>query len=81
MRRREVIGFLGAVGLWPLAARGQQSSKMKRVAMVHPATKPADMRIGGDPNYAIVFEEMKRLGYIEGVNLIVDRYSAEGRAV
>jgi putative ABC transport system substrate-binding protein len=37
------------------------------------------MRIGGDPTYAIIFEEMKRLGYVEGVNIIVDRYSAEGR--
>jgi putative ABC transport system substrate-binding protein len=37
------------------------------------------MRIGGDPNYTIIFEEMKRFGYVEGVNLIVDRYSAEGR--
>jgi putative ABC transport system substrate-binding protein len=52
---------------------------MKRVAMVHPATKPVDMRIGGDPNYTIIFEEIKRLGYVEGINLIVDRYSAEGR--
>src|SRR4030095_12786089 len=35
--------------------------------------------IGGDPSYSIIFEEMKRLGYVEGVNLMVDRYSAEGR--
>ena len=41
--------------------------------------KPTDMRIGGDPTYTIIFEEMKRLGFVEGVNLIVDRYSAEGR--
>jgi putative ABC transport system substrate-binding protein len=47
--------------------------------MVNPALKPEDMRIGGDPNYAIIFEEMKRLGYVEGRNLIVDRYSAEGQ--
>ena len=37
------------------------------------------MRIGGDPTYALIFEEMKRLGYVEGVNLNVDRYSADGR--
>lgn len=79
MRRREVIACLGAAALWPFAARAQQPSRMKRVAVVHPATKPADMRIGGDPNYAILFEEMQRLGYVEGVNMIVDRYSAEGR--
>ena len=33
----------------------------------------------GDPAYTIIFEELKRLGYVEGVNLTVDRYSAEGR--
>jgi putative tryptophan/tyrosine transport system substrate-binding protein len=79
MRRREVIGFLGTVGLWSFAARAQQPSKMKRVAIVHPATKPDDMRIGKDPNYSVIFEEMQHLGYVEGANLIVERYSAEGR--
>jgi putative tryptophan/tyrosine transport system substrate-binding protein len=79
MRRREFIAGLGAAGLWPFATHAQQATKIKRVAMINPALKPADMRIGGDPSYSIIFEEMKRLGYVEGVNLIVDRYSAEGR--
>src|SRR5262245_51610137 len=79
MRRREFIAGLGAAGLWPFATHAQQATKIKRVAMINPAVKPADMRIGGDPAYSIIFEEMKRLGYVEGVNLIVDRRSAEGR--
>jgi putative tryptophan/tyrosine transport system substrate-binding protein len=52
---------------------------MKRLAIISPAAKPDAMRIGGDPNWTILFEEIKRLGYVEGANLIVDRYSAEGR--
>jgi len=52
---------------------------MKRLAIVHPTTKAEDLSIGGDPDYTIILEEIKRLGYIEGVNLTVDRYSAEGR--
>jgi putative ABC transport system substrate-binding protein len=79
MKRREFITLAGGMAVWPLAARAQQPQRMKRVAMIHPATKPADMRIGGDPNYTMIFEEIKRLGYVEGINLIVDRYSAEGR--
>jgi putative ABC transport system substrate-binding protein len=80
MKRRESITLIGGTAAaWALAARAQQSAKMKRVAMIHPATKPSDMRIGGDPNFTIIFEEIKRLGYVEGVNLTVDRYSAEGR--
>ena len=79
MRRRDFIATVGVAGLWSLAARAQQPSKMKRVAMVVPATKPDDLRLGRDPAVSIIFEEMKRLGYVEGVNLVVDRYSAEGR--
>ena len=79
MKRREFIGLIGGAAASPLVARAQQAAKMKRVAMIHPATKPDDMRIGGDANFAIIFEEIKRLGYVEGVNLTVDRYSAEGR--
>jgi putative tryptophan/tyrosine transport system substrate-binding protein len=80
MRRREFIAGLGAVGLWPVAARAQQAgARVKRVAMIHPAMKPDDMRIGGDPTFATLFEEMKRLGYVEGVNLVVERYSPQGQ--
>jgi putative tryptophan/tyrosine transport system substrate-binding protein len=78
MRRRTFITLIGGAAASPLIARAQQPAKLKRVAMVSPASKPEDMRIGGDPNYTIVFEEMKRLGYVEAVNMIVDRYSAEG---
>ena len=78
MKRRDFL-FAAAFVVPASQAMAEQCSTLKRVAMVHPATKPGDMRIGGDPNYAIVFEEMQRLGYVEGVNMIVDRYSAEGR--
>ena len=36
---------------------------------------------GGNPYYAAFFKELRRLGYIEGVNLVVTRYSGEGREV
>ncbi|MCP3475105.1 ABC transporter substrate-binding protein [Bradyrhizobium sp. CCGUVB1N3] len=79
MRRRDFIAAVGVAGLRSFAARGQQPTKMKRVAMVHDTMKAANMRMGGDANYQIIFEELKRLGYVEGQNLIVDRYSAVGR--
>ncbi len=78
MKRRDFLFAVASV-VPTSHAMAEQRSTLKRVAMVHPATKPGDMRIGGDPNYAILFEEMQRLGYVEGVNMIVDRYSAEGQ--
>jgi putative ABC transport system substrate-binding protein len=34
---------------------------------------------GNNPGWAALFNELRRLGYVEGSNLIVDRYSGEGR--
>jgi putative ABC transport system substrate-binding protein len=79
MRRRDFITALGAAATWPLAARAQQSSRMKRIAIVSPATKIGDMGVNGSPFYRVFFEELSRLGYIEGQNLVVERYSGEGR--
>ena len=77
MKRRAFITLIGGAAASPLVARAQQPAKMKRLAMIHPTTKPEDLSIGGDPDYTIILEEIKRLGYVEGVNLTVDRYSAE----
>ena len=79
MRRREFIGLVGGVAAWPFAARAQQPAKMKRIAIVSPATKVDDMNITGIRVYRAFFEELRRLGYVEGQNLIVERYSGEGR--
>lgn len=79
MRRREFICLVGGVAALPLAARAQQSSKIERIAMVHPAEKVGNMTINGRPGFRAFFEELNRLGYVEGQNLIVERYSAEGR--
>jgi hypothetical protein len=78
MQRRDFIVLLGGTAAaWPLAAPAQQSAKANRLALVNPSTKVADM--GTDPNNLVFFEELKRLGYAKGTNLIVDLYSGEGR--
>ena len=78
MRRRELIGFIGGAVALPFTARAQQSIKMKRIALVSPSNKIADM-VAGNFRYRSWFEELNRLGYVEGQNLIVERYSADGR--
>lgn len=36
------------------------------------------MRPDRNPFYRVFFEELNRVGYVEGQNLVVERYSAEG---
>src|SRR5882672_7222720 len=80
MQRREFITlFGGTVATWPLAARAQQPAKMKRIALVSSAGNVSAMSVSGRPNYRVFFEELSRLGYVEGQNLVVERYSGEGR--
>jgi putative ABC transport system substrate-binding protein len=77
MKRRDfVVGLMIASAMRHAVA--QQPAKTKRIALVSPAVKVADMRADKDPNYRILFEELNRLGYVEGQNLVVERYSAEG---
>ena len=79
MQRREFITlFGGTAATWPLAASAQQPAKMKRIALVSPATKISDMGVN-NRYYRLFFEELGRLGYVEGQNLVVERYSGEGR--
>jgi putative ABC transport system substrate-binding protein len=79
MRRRDFITALGTAATWPLAARAQQPAKMKRIAFVHPSNKVSEISVSGRPYYRAFFEELNRLGYVEGQNLGVERYSGEGR--
>jgi putative tryptophan/tyrosine transport system substrate-binding protein len=59
-------------------AIAQQPATKKRIAIVAPAGKVDDWK--ASPVAIALFDEMRILGYVEGENLIVDRYSAEGRA-
>lgn len=79
MRRREFMTLIGGVAVWSRAARAQQRNNQHRIAIFHPAI-PIDLltEIGGGSAWRAFFAEIRRLGYVEGENLIVERYSAEG---
>jgi putative tryptophan/tyrosine transport system substrate-binding protein len=81
MRRRDFIGglmFAAATG----RAQAQQTGKVYRIAFAHPTAPVADINQASKGPLAIpaIFEELTRLGYVEGRNLLIERYSGEGRA-
>jgi putative ABC transport system substrate-binding protein len=79
MRRREFIAGLGSAAAWPVVARGQQAGKVYRVAFISPATPVSELTESGFRAFRAFLIELRRLGYVEGQNLILDRYSGEGR--
>jgi putative tryptophan/tyrosine transport system substrate-binding protein len=81
MRRREFIaGLMFAAAMGP--AQAQQTGKVYRIAFAHPTAPVADINQASKGSLAIpaIFEELIRLGYVEGRNLLIERYSGEGRA-
>ena len=80
MRRREFIQLAGSAALvWPLAARAQQ--KPRRLALVHSGIPADRLTESGGPFWVRRFHETLRgLGDVEGSNLIIERFSAEGHS-
>ena len=84
MRRRELIGLLGGTAasslLWPLAVHAQSLRKPRRIAFVHSGIRADQLTETAGPFWVRRFyETLRGLGDIEGGNLAVERYSAEGR--
>jgi ABC-type uncharacterized transport system substrate-binding protein len=69
-KRRDFIALLGgAAASWPLAARAQQSERMRRIGVLMPSA--AD-----DPEYqariTAFLQELAQLGWIDGRNVRID---------
>jgi putative tryptophan/tyrosine transport system substrate-binding protein len=82
MRRREFITLLGgSAAAWPVAARGQQPQKQHHIAFVHSGIPADHLTETAGPFWVRRFyETLRGLGDAEGGNLVVERYSAEGRS-
>jgi putative tryptophan/tyrosine transport system substrate-binding protein len=81
MRRREFIALMGGLLLaWPFSTRAQQSRKQNRIAFVHSGIPAEQLTETAGPLWVRRFyETLRKLGDVEGDNLVVERYSAEGR--
>jgi putative tryptophan/tyrosine transport system substrate-binding protein len=65
MRRREFITLLGGAAAWPLAARAQQAGRTYRLGVLHNQGPQS-------PQFPPFYDELRRLGFVEVQNLIVD---------
>ena len=69
MRRRDFIALLGGTVAWPLAARAQQGTRMRRIAVLWPFPE-------SDPLARADIAELRRalqsLGWTEGRNVRID---------
>jgi putative ABC transport system substrate-binding protein len=80
VNRRALIALLGGTAAWPLAARAQQTNRMRRIGvLVASPESDAELR----RRYAAFRQSLEGLGWIDGRNLRIDtRWGASdpGRA-
>ena len=74
-RRSFAAGLALGVGMAPLAIRAQTAGRTARVGFLTGAPPPTGAEQQRDP-WTL---EMRRLGWIEGQNLVVERRSADGK--
>jgi putative tryptophan/tyrosine transport system substrate-binding protein len=78
MRRREFITLLGgAAASWPLAARAQQTERMRHIGVL--MSLAADDR-QGQARLAAFVQSLREAGWTEGRNLQIDTRWAAGNA-
>jgi putative ABC transport system substrate-binding protein len=68
IQRREFITLLGGAAVWPLAARGQQRERMRRVAILMTSVDDAD----GRARLVSFQKSLQVLGWSDGANLRLD---------
>ena len=74
MRRREFIALVGGAAVWPLAARAQQDSRMRRVGVLVPFSADDEE---GQRRIAAFLKELQQFGWVKGRNIqIMDRWGA-----
>jgi putative tryptophan/tyrosine transport system substrate-binding protein len=66
VNRRAFITLLGGAAAWPVATHAQEPGRIYRLGVVHASPRDA-------PHHVAFFDELRRLGFIEGQNLVVDR--------
>ena len=69
MKRREFIMLLGGAAAWPLAARAQQSERLRRIAFLHDYS---ELDPEGRVQVVAFREALQRLGWTDGRNALIE---------
>jgi putative ABC transport system substrate-binding protein len=75
MRRRELLAGLLAT----TAASALQAAEQNKVHRLAVCSEQGMESFSKDPWWRVLFDRLPQIGFVEGKNLIIDRYVAEGR--
>ena len=73
-RRKFLATLGGAAATWQFAARAQQPSKVWRIGMLETISSAQNA-----PQLDAFRHRLQQLGYVEGINFVIEYRSAEGR--
>ena len=77
MGRRQFVALLGGAAVaWPVAARAQQSNKLRRIGFLAGGVRPTPIE---GTLYEGFPHGMRQLGYIEGKDFVIEWRFAEGK--
>jgi putative ABC transport system substrate-binding protein len=82
MRRREFIGLFGGLSTTIVSGAARGRGTPKRVALVSVSPTPVTQmhELSTSVYFRTFFEELRRLGYVEGKNLVVLRFTSGGQS-
>jgi ABC-type uncharacterized transport system substrate-binding protein len=76
LKRRDFITLIGGAATWPLAARAQQSERMRRIGVLMNVAEESDQQA----NLAVFVQALQQLGWINGRNVQIETRWAGGSA-
>ena len=65
LKRREFITLIGATAAWPFKSHAQQPRRIYRLGILHNQGRQS-------LQFPPFYDELRRLGFVEGENLLVD---------
>jgi putative ABC transport system substrate-binding protein len=77
LRRRQFLTLLGGAAAWPLAARAQQTERVRRVGVLLSVAADGP---DGQPRLAAFLKRLQELGWTDGHNVRIDVRWGAGEA-